>query len=476
MKNDTCLIKNVKISTRIVYKKDWCGDGQDKDTHSALVSLDVEIENPTLTPCTDFLRVVIKPFGEENENKTICRRELVVSKGTAVVKLSMTINNARLWSTWDYGEPYLYQMTAEYAGARYVTEFGIKELTYDCKHGSWWLNREKIYMRGLRLSDENVKNTDFPEIMSIDSLIAGGTNTVCLVDNAVNEEFFAECDKKGILVWQIYTIGLSDLELNCFSQKQENIYQSGLKQLNHACQGVWFIEPDERIYTEADEKNQYIAECRLLYDTLKSLDPGKEVFLFSQIEYRAAEIFGSERMAKVDVHNVKMIPNVTEMGIHNKMSGMTQEYISTEAAYMRIRKYDPVSSFFARDPFLMNHACMKPVFIGFEPGATPYILGQAVEVACGKDFTARLWLINDYHRKIEDVELSWEAVDEETNQILARNRFRLNVNADSAEIPDHVIIPTNFTLAGHSIEIKAWLKTDENIIAQNSYCITVKNV
>ena len=63
MKNDTCLIKNVKISTRIVYKKDWCGDGQDKDTHSALVSLDVEIENPTLTPCTDFLRVVIKPFG-----------------------------------------------------------------------------------------------------------------------------------------------------------------------------------------------------------------------------------------------------------------------------------------------------------------------------------------------------------------------------------------------------------------------------
>ena len=356
MKNDTCLIKNVKISTRIVYKKDWCGDGQDKDTHSALVSLDVEIENPTLTPCTDFLRVVIKPFGEENENKTICRRELVVSKGTAVVKLSMTINNARLWSTWDYGEPYLYQMTAEYAGARYVTEFGIKELTYDCKHGSWWLNREKIYMRGLRLSDENVKNTDFPEIMSIDSLIAGGTNTVCLVDNAVNEEFFAECDKKGILVWQIYTIGLSDLELNCFSQKQENIYQSGLKQLNHACQGVWFIEPDERIYTEADEKNQYIAECRLLYDTLKSLDPGKEVFLFSQIEYRAAEIFGSERMAKVDVHNVKMIPNVTEMGIHNKMSGMTQEYISTEAAYMRIRKYDPVSSFFARDPFLMNHA------------------------------------------------------------------------------------------------------------------------
>ena len=69
-------------------------------------------------------------------------------------------------------------------------------------------------MRGLRLSDENVKNTDFPEIMSIDSLIAGGTNTVCLVDNAVNEEFFAECDKKGILVWQIYTIGLSDLELN----------------------------------------------------------------------------------------------------------------------------------------------------------------------------------------------------------------------------------------------------------------------
>ena len=260
MKNDTCLIKNVKISTRIVYKKDWCGDGQDKDTHSALVSLDVEIENPTLTPCTDFLRVVIKPFGEENENKTICRRELVVSKGTAVVKLSMTINNARLWSTWDYGEPYLYQMTAEYAGARYVTEFGIKELTYDCKHGSWWLNREKIYMRGLRLSDENVKNTDFPEIMSIDSLIAGGTNTVCLVDNAVNEEFFAECDKKGILVWQIYTIGLSDLELNCFSQKQENIYQSGLKQLNHACQGVWFIEPDERIYSEADEKNQYIAE------------------------------------------------------------------------------------------------------------------------------------------------------------------------------------------------------------------------
>ncbi len=64
-------IEYAKISTRIVLKKDWAGDGQDKDTGSALVSMDVTLNNQTDAPVKGSLRALILPanFGRRQSRK-----------------------------------------------------------------------------------------------------------------------------------------------------------------------------------------------------------------------------------------------------------------------------------------------------------------------------------------------------------------------------------------------------------------------
>ncbi|MDD3415609.1 MAG: hypothetical protein PHY47_16635 [Lachnospiraceae bacterium] len=471
-----CFIEKVNISTRMVYKKDWCGDGEDKDTHSALVSMDITIRNLSPEPCTDFIRAVVVLQGEENAEKTICKREVVVANGETIFKLSMSIEDVRLWSTWDYGIPNLYNLTLEYAEDVYTSSFGFKELTYDKKHGTWKLNREKIFMRGYRLSAENSIDQVSDEKVSPQLLKDKGINTIYIVDEAADDDFLVECDKLGILVWKAYSVLKKDMPLDKISARADEVRELGSKVLNHACHGMWSIEAASDVYNEADESNQYLALCQVAYDSLKTLDPVKEVMLLNALENRALSLFSSDRMPQTDVHQIKNIHNITAMGLPKTASDAEEEeYVIKEAEYLRIRKYDPVSSVFVKDLIICDADSMMPVLVRFEPSLSPYCLGAKIEVPAGKTFTSRIWLINDYHEKIEDAQISWQAIDQNTSTVIAGNKFRLNILADSAEIPDHVVLPLSEEQKGHTIEIKTSVKTDETELSHKSLLLTVKN-
>lgn len=49
--------------------------------------------------------------------------------------------------------------------------------------------------------------------------------------------------------------------------------------------------------------------------------------------------------------------------------------------------------------------------------------------------------------KIEDALLEWKVLDCETGDVLSRNAFRLDILPDSAEIPDHIVLPLGSELA-----------------------------
>lgn len=79
-------IEYCKISTRLVQKKDWLGDGQDKDTGSAMVSLDVTLHNGTSKTVTGSLRADILPNNFEGDRAACSSRTVVIPPGRSTVK------------------------------------------------------------------------------------------------------------------------------------------------------------------------------------------------------------------------------------------------------------------------------------------------------------------------------------------------------------------------------------------------------
>ena len=84
-----CVIKEVRVSTRMIYKKDWCGDGQDKYTNSALVSMGILLGSCGREPVAGKLRAVITSV-EAPEEKTVSERDLVITQGESLWKLSIS--------------------------------------------------------------------------------------------------------------------------------------------------------------------------------------------------------------------------------------------------------------------------------------------------------------------------------------------------------------------------------------------------
>lgn len=451
-----CLIKHVKISTRMVYKKDWCGDGQDKYTDSALLSMDVLLENKNTVPVTGKLRAVVS-LENDNAYKTVSEREIVLSPGQMLVKFSMTIPDVQLWNTWETGEQNLYQLKLEYCDAVYQSSVGVKELTYDEKHGKWELNRQRIYLRGIAIQSA-------PNIEYLKKI---GVNTAYVINEELEEKYYEEFDKAGILVWNAFSVEKKDMTPNAMAVRAETAAAYLEMTASHVCQGISSLQIADEVYKAEDAENAYLAMSGVLYESLKSVEPGKTVLYPDKIQARASEAFSGDALENVDFHEVKLPCNITNIG--QKIKGKP-EFCCWEAVFARIRKYDPISSVIVWSNEVAEKA-LSPIMVAFEPG---YVTKNqnAVLVKAGDSFTSRIWAINDFHRKLEDVKLIWKLSDEDGNTV-AGNMFRLNIIPDSAEIPDHVIYPTTDADKGKTYTLRAALEDDSTKLAESLMTIQV---
>lgn len=57
--------------------------------------------------------------------------------------------------------------------------------------------------------------------------------------------------------------------------------------------------------------------------------------------------------------------------------------------------------------------------------------------------------------------------DCETDEILCRNSFRLELLADSAEIPDHIVLPLSEELSGHRCRVDMKISSGNEILSEN---------
>ena len=459
-----CLIKEVRVSTRMIYKKDWCGDQLDKYTGDALVSLDVLICNQGCEPVKSSLRAVITSCDEPQE-KTVSVRDLTVSPGEELYKFSFTVSGVRLWSTWDYGNPSLYNLKLEYADAQYQSRIGMKEAAYDAKTGVWTLNREKIFLRGVELGGDE-------EDLSV--LKEKGVNAVWVELDQLTEPVLSQCDELGILVCGACSVTEADLTPEGITEKAEKAAACAAAAAGHVSLGFYAVDAPLAVYQKADPENGWMAFVNVLYESLASVDPVRPVLFPDRGERRGAAILSSSQLQKLDPRNLKLPANAVHVGLPEEAKcGAESDFACWEAEYLRIRKYDPVSALFLADLKAVECGALRPVLAAFEPGFFPGENGLKVCIENGKSFTARIWAVNDCHCRIPDVKLAWTITEKESGIVRAGNSFRLNLNPDSAEIPDQPILVTTSEDQGKEFVLTACLSTDEELLSRNDLIVSV---
>ncbi len=452
-----CVIKEVRVSTRMVYKKDWCGDGTDKYTDSALVSMDILLCSSGRAPVSGRLRAVISSSADP-ENKVVSGRDLTLTQGESLWKLSVTVPSVRLWHTWDMGEPSLYDLKLEFADAQYQDRIGMKEVSYDMKRGVLTLNRERIFLRGAAADASS----------DLNAIKEAGANAVIAVQE-LPQEMYRQCDEAGLLVWRAFTVPEEALAEDGISEYLECVHDDAVRLMNHASHGIWSVELADALCRTANTDNIRMAYANAVYETVRSVDPAKEVILENKAAKRAQQIFCEERLKDLNPRELKLPALVP-------LAGPAPEDAALEkwtVRYLRIRKYDPVSAVFARHAASVQDGSLSPVLVAFEPGYESGLNGCTAKIEAGKSFTSRVWAINDCHRRIDDVRLCWSIAEKECGCVRAGNTFRLHLNPDSVEIPDHAIFVTETADKGKTFRLSAILDTDEGLLSKSEMEFTV---
>lgn len=544
-------IEYCKISTKKIWKKDWTGDEQDKDTGAALVSMDITLNNQTDQAVSGKLRAFITPANFEDEDNFTSLRDVVIPPGRSTVKLVATVEDAKLWWTWDHGFPHLYNVKLSWQEDEATIRFGIKEVSYDEKHGKWYLNGKQIFLRGMRyisslwMSEANMEmwKPDFEKMLHMN------INSIRIGSHVEKDGLYSLCDELGLLMWQVFPLHycVSDDD-DLIARASDMIRDMGMMLTNHACMGMWSVYKEPEVYQLPDKPNNYFRLCQILKETLKSVDPVRWVHLGDYREGVMNIMLGCCSDGDTDVHDLKIPPNIVEFGSQSipcmetlktfipedklwpphwdtweywglfysntfnfgkvKLGDSLEEFIENTQTYeaesvkdqiefLRQRKYDPVSSMYLyywsdacpmigsglldyyRRPYKVYDYMQKvytPVLVCAEPSLHPYRLGREKIFYPGKTFTARVWLINDNYYEIPDALLSWSVLDETSGEILAENQFRLKILADSAEIPDHVVLPLHKDWEGHSCRLKMKIATDKEVLSENYFDFKIGDI
>jgi beta-mannosidase len=310
-------ISYTKIYCKIV-ERDFVSDG------TALVMVDLELENTKGRVTT--VKAVMSVAAENFQWDRVIERERVVElqPGSNIVKLVVTVPDARLWWTWDHGEPSLYRAEFRVERDGGIDDstgeiFGIKEVRHDEASGHWYLNGRKIFLRGMRyyssmymseITEERIKR-------DLDDMLAMNINSIRIGSHVELDVFYRLCDRMGFLVWQNFPLHY------CYSDSDELIERAApmmrdmVRMLhNHASIGMWSVFKEPQIYGLPNMPNNYGRLCEALYESGKTVDPLRWMHKGDYQEGVQNLMTGCCQPGDLDMKRIRIEPNIVEFGSH----------------------------------------------------------------------------------------------------------------------------------------------------------------
>ncbi len=148
------------------------------------------------------------------KNKVLVSKNIEINKGMNNIPIEFEIKNPKLWWTYDLGDPFLYKFVTtlkidKKTVSKKITDFGIREIEIDTTGHNFVLRLNGLpvtlkiinYIRP-ELFNENLKKQDFQSY--VNDFVKAGINTVHIDERGMYEddEFYKQCDRQGVLVWQ----------------------------------------------------------------------------------------------------------------------------------------------------------------------------------------------------------------------------------------------------------------------------------
>lgn len=149
----------------------------------------------------------------------------------------MLIDEPRLWSTWDHGDPNLYKLKVRIEWqdgfCESETLFGIRTIHSDAK-GQIFLNGKPIFIRGTNMIPAQwfigYQEKEIQEDISL--LLKANINAVRIHAHVTRPEFYSACDKAGLLIWQ-------DFPLQWGYAMAEEFIESAKRQICEMVEGLY---------------------------------------------------------------------------------------------------------------------------------------------------------------------------------------------------------------------------------------------
>lgn len=199
---------------------------------------------------SDFKFSLVTPSAKVIENTY----GLEIKSGKDKVLVSFYIDNPEYWWSWDTGEQNMYSLIISGANNNPTeTLFGIKEVFLDEKN-QFFINNKRLFLRGT-----NIIPTQFLSELTYDKLRqqisrmkAANINAVRIHAHVNRKEFYDECDRQGILVWQDFALQWTyDESPDFITDACKQIRDMVWLHYNHPSIAFWCChnEPGEQINT-----------------------------------------------------------------------------------------------------------------------------------------------------------------------------------------------------------------------------------
>lgn len=172
-------------------------------------------------------------------------------------KISISINNPKLWWTHNLGEPYLYNIKVIVKkGSKILdsisTKYGVRTIKLITKKDAigesfyFELNGKPVYVKGANYIPQHsfqnkVTPQDYKKLLS--DVVLSNMNMLRVWGGGIyeNDLFYDLCDKKGILIWQdfMFACALYPGDTNFLNNVAIEAKQQVKRLQNHASLALW---------------------------------------------------------------------------------------------------------------------------------------------------------------------------------------------------------------------------------------------
>ncbi|WP_298440242.1 sugar-binding domain-containing protein [uncultured Ferrimonas sp.] len=235
-------------------------------------------------------RVTLTGIGFEDEQQF----EFDASAGRQTLTLPW-----RAWQLWwprEYGLANRYQLSlAAISGNReetlLTTEVGFRQIHYDGQLGQWYLNQQRLFLRGTNYIP-SLYMADVDEAMirrDLALMAAANVNIVRVHAMVLPQRFYQVANELGMMVWQDFPLQWGYIDTKAFQQEAQRQMTQMLSQFGHHPSIVAWSAHNEPPW-DADwmkwkypdyDPNQNKALDMALYQTLQDHDRSRPSFVAS---------------------------------------------------------------------------------------------------------------------------------------------------------------------------------------------------